>query len=100
MNKNNQYISTYSKDYTWPDISSICRTEPPIKPVVIKDCRCSDLQRVDKEGDLSWSRMGPMGRLLEPKIYPKIERVPKADMSPFDQPLSICVRKENIQKSM
>ncbi|XP_018362301.1 PREDICTED: uncharacterized protein LOC108760707 isoform X2 [Trachymyrmex cornetzi] len=100
MNKINQYVSTYQKDYTWPYVSSICRIQPPIKPIIIKDCTCTDSRQERKElldGKLEkypdWSRMGPMGRLLEPKIYEtKIERAPKADITRLDQLTSICLK--------
>lgn len=110
MNKKNHYVSTYQKDYTWPYVSSVCRPQPPIngKPIVVvrKSCTCTASQRVRKEewdGNrddecLDWSRLGPMGRLLEPKIYgAKIERIPfEADAARVNQLSSICVRKENI----
>lgn len=105
MNRKNHYISTYQKDYTWPYVSTC--TQPPTKLIIVKGCTCTDSQRVRKErwdGNLeeclNWSRKGPTGRLLEPKIYPKIERVPEADVTRFDQLPSICVRKENIQNSV
>ncbi|XP_011689940.1 PREDICTED: uncharacterized protein LOC105451271 isoform X2 [Wasmannia auropunctata] len=83
MKQTNHYVSTYQKDYTWPLVSSIC-IQPPTKPIVVKACMCTDSQQVRKESwdeNLEgWSRMCPMGRLLEPKIYPKIERVPPADL--------------------
>ncbi|XP_024885559.1 uncharacterized protein LOC112463382 [Temnothorax curvispinosus] len=109
MNKKNHfdYISTYQKDYTWPYVPSICRTQPPtkIKPIVVKGCTCIDSRRVrNKEGwdgnleeCLNWSQIGPMGRLLEPKIYPKIDQVPEADsiVTRFDPQLpSICLKEE------
>ncbi|XP_011870518.1 PREDICTED: uncharacterized protein LOC105563499 isoform X2 [Vollenhovia emeryi] len=95
MNKKYHYISTYQKDYTWPYVSSamsICRTQPPAKlaPVVVKGCICTDSRRIRKEERFEWSRVGPMGRLLEPKIYSKIERIPEAHVTRFDQLPSIC----------
>jgi len=97
MNKTNHYISTYQKDYTWPYVSSICRTQPSIKPIIIKDCICTNLWQVHKQdGNLkdcfNWSQMDSMGQLLEPKIYPKIEQIPEPDIMRFDQPPNICVR--------
>ncbi|XP_071578475.1 uncharacterized protein [Temnothorax nylanderi] len=111
MNKKNHfdYISTYQKDYTWPYVPSTCRTQPPTKtkPIVVKGCTCIDSRRVrNKEGwdgnleeCLNWSQIGPMGRLLEPKIYPKIDhQVPEADLivTRFDphQLPSICLKEE------
>lgn len=86
-------------------MSSICRTQPPTKSVVVKDCTCTDSRQILKklwdksfEECVNWSRMDPMGQLLEPKIYPKI--VPEADVPRFDQLPSICVRKENVYHSM
>lgn len=106
MNRKSHYISTYQKDYTWPYVSSIC-IQPPTKPIVIKGCTCTDSQRERKkewDGNLeecfNWSRRGPMGRLLEPKIYPKLERVLEPDVTRFDQLPSICVRKEHIKNSV
>jgi len=96
MNQTNHYISTYQKDYTWPYVSSICRTQPSIKPI-IKDCTCTNLWQVYKQDGklkdcLKWSQMDSMGQLLEPKIYPKIEQIPELDIMRFDQLPSICVR--------
>lgn len=107
MNKKNYFISTYQKDYTWPYVSSKCRTQPPIKPIIVKDCTCTDSRQVleklcdeNLEESVNWSRMGPMGRLLEPKVYPKIVQVPEADVTRFDQLHTICVRKGNVYHSM
>ncbi|XP_018348276.1 PREDICTED: uncharacterized protein LOC108752131 isoform X2 [Trachymyrmex septentrionalis] len=100
MKKINQYITTYQKDYTWPDdVSSKC-FQPPIKPIVVKDCTCTDSRQEYKElldGKLEkyrdWSRMGPMGRLLEPKIYEiKIEQAPKREIMRLDRLTNICFK--------
>ena len=105
MNKINQYVSTYQRDYTWPYVSSICHPyiQPPIKPR-IKDCSSDSRQEYKEllDGKLEkypdWSRMSPMGRLLEPKNYEtKIEWAPKRDRTQLEQLTNICVRKENIR---
>ncbi|XP_012530709.1 uncharacterized protein LOC105833481 isoform X2 [Monomorium pharaonis] len=96
MNQLNHYVSTYQKDYTWPYISSTCCTPPPTKPIVIKACICTDLQpaykKLERDGTLDWSQMGPTGQLVLPKIYPKIKQAPVTDVPPFDQPSHICLR--------
>ncbi|XP_033352326.1 uncharacterized protein LOC117234855 isoform X1 [Bombus vosnesenskii] len=84
-----RYLTTYKKDYTWPStrykrkITSLseyasckCHDRPrEIKPLV----RCGD--------DYDWSRTGPMGRLLDPKLYPaKTGPHPETEATRFDQP--------------
>lgn len=96
----NRYVSTYQKDYTWPDTLGVRRPpSPPIGTVKDTPCRCIDVQRVlaellDTNGEWSrdWGRAGPMGRLLEPRLYAiKIEtKVPARR----DRP-RVCARQVN-----
>jgi hypothetical protein len=70
----NHYVSVYQKDYTWPYPTRICYTEP-VMPTTIKSCTCNDSQALkallDKNAEaVQWSRMDPLGRLLDPKLYP------------------------------
>ncbi|CAL7936436.1 unnamed protein product [Xylocopa violacea] len=84
-----QFLTTYKKDYTWPSTrikrktdllrkedTCGCRERPrEIKPLE----RCGD--------DYDWSRTGPMGRLLDPKLYPaKTGPHPESEATRFDQP--------------
>ncbi|CAK9803677.1 hypothetical protein ANTQUA_LOCUS3741 [Anthophora quadrimaculata] len=83
-----QYLSTYSKDYTWPS------TRIKQKSGLSEDdsCRCykrpQELRPIERCGDdYDWSRTGPMGRLLDPKLYPaKTGPSPESDATKFDQP--------------
>lgn len=84
-----QFMSTYQKDFTWPTTrikrmpgvlseESACRCrEPPRELTPLT--RCGD--------DYDWSRTGPMGRLLDPKLYPaKTGPHPESEATKHDQP--------------
>ncbi|XP_076176633.1 uncharacterized protein LOC143151419 [Ptiloglossa arizonensis] len=86
-----QFITTYQKDYTWPSTKiqhgqSIPRDGGP--------CACDtrsyerDLKVVELcEDEHNWSRIGPMGRLLDPKLYPaKTGPRPESEATKYDQP--------------
>ncbi|XP_054006656.1 uncharacterized protein LOC128891268 [Hylaeus anthracinus] len=84
-----QFISTYQKDYTWPS------TKIQHAPALLREggpCRCDERSRVLKVielcgDDQDWSRIGPMGRLLDPKLYPaKTGPHPETEVTKFDQP--------------
>ncbi|XP_043261908.1 uncharacterized protein LOC122402843 [Colletes gigas] len=83
-----RFISTYQKDYTWPS------TRIQHAPITLRDgsCRCDtrsrELKVIDLCGDdQEWSRLGPMGRLLDPKLYPaKTGPHPETETTKFDQP--------------
>ncbi|KOC67527.1 hypothetical protein WH47_10979 [Habropoda laboriosa] len=83
-----QFITTYSKDYTWPS------TRIKHTPGLSEDdsCRChkrpKEIKPIERCGDdYDWSRTGPMGRLLDPKLYPaKTGPSPESEATKFDQP--------------
>ncbi|XP_076620352.1 uncharacterized protein LOC143341351 [Colletes latitarsis] len=84
-----RFISTYQKDYTWPS------TRIQHAPTTLRDggsCRCNtrsrELKVIDLCGDdQDWSRLGPMGRLLDPKLYPaKTGPHPETEATKFNQP--------------
>lgn len=89
-------MSTYSKDYTWPSL--------PKKRATTEDdglrvglCTCGmdpkDVRVPKMYGDRlagetqDWSRIGPMGPLLDPKLFPaKTGPSPETDETRFGQP--------------
>ncbi|XP_006622240.1 uncharacterized protein LOC102677448 isoform X1 [Apis dorsata] len=84
-----QYLTTYKKDYPWP------ATRIKRKPTELDEygaCKCRDIPREIKPlthcgDDYDWSRTGPMGRLLDPKLFPaKTGPQPETDITKFDQP--------------
>ncbi|KZC07562.1 hypothetical protein WN55_08333 [Dufourea novaeangliae] len=84
-----QYISTYQKDYAWPS-RKMQHTSPELRDG--GSCRCKprppELKVTKVCGDqMEWSRQGPMGRLLDPKLYPaKTGPHPESEATKFDQP--------------
>ncbi|XP_076640655.1 uncharacterized protein LOC143352211 [Halictus rubicundus] len=85
-----QYISTYQKDYTWPS-RKIQRAASKFQDAGFCSCDSSQSREIKVTelcGDQqSWSRMGPMGRLLDPKLYPaKTGPHPETEVTKFDQP--------------
>lgn len=92
MNQKNHFVSTYQKDYVWPDMPGICQTEPSKKPpIAVKICACTDSPRVLKELlDTSLGEYLDRDRtrqLSETKICKT--RLAKK----LDRPSSICVKK-------
>lgn len=96
-----QYLTTYKKDYPWP------ATRIKRKPTELDEygaCKCRDLPREIKPlthcgDDYDWSRTGPMGRLLDAKLYPaKTGPHPETDITRFDQP-GVFMRKVKLEKS-
>mgnify|MGYP004576028331 CR=1 FL=1 len=84
-----QYLTTYKKDYPWP----ATRHKHRIALLRVYDsCKCHDRPREVKPlvrcgDDYDWSRTGPMGRLLDPKLYPaKTGPHPETEATRFDQP--------------
>ncbi|CAD1472791.1 unnamed protein product [Heterotrigona itama] len=84
-----QYLTTYKKDYPSP----VTRYKHRI--VLLREydsCKCHDRPREVKPlarcgDDYDWSRTGPMGRLLDPKLYPaKTGPHPETEATRFDQP--------------
>ncbi|EFN68454.1 hypothetical protein EAG_10427 [Camponotus floridanus] len=92
MNQKNHFVSTYQKDYVWPDMPGICQTEPSTKPPIsVKVCACTDSPQVLKEL-LDTSLGGYLDRdrtrqLSETKICKT--RLAKK----LDRPSKICVKK-------
>ncbi|XP_076303676.1 uncharacterized protein LOC143221903 [Lasioglossum baleicum] len=85
-----QYITTYQKDYAWPS-RKIQRAASKLEDAGFCSCDSSQSREIKVTelcGDQqSWSRMGPMGRLLDPKLYPaKTGPHPETDVTKFDQP--------------
>ncbi|OAD58709.1 hypothetical protein WN48_10397 [Eufriesea mexicana] len=84
-----QYLTTYQKDYTWP-LTRIKRTASLLSEH--DSCRCHDRPREIKPlkrcgDDFDWNRISPMGRLLDPKLYPaKTGPYPETEATRFDQP--------------
>lgn len=95
-----QFITTYQKDYTWPS------TRIKYPPSLLREdgsCRCSssrELNVVDLCGDQQdWSRVGPMGRLLDPKLFPaKTGPHPETEVTKHGQP-DVYMKKVNRLKS-
>ncbi|KAK9305231.1 hypothetical protein QLX08_003668 [Tetragonisca angustula] len=84
-----QYLTTYKKDYPWP------ATRYKHRIALLKEydsCKCHDRPREVKPlvrcgDDYDWSRTGPMGRLLDPKLHPaKTGPHPETEATRFDQP--------------
>ncbi|KAK5643980.1 hypothetical protein RI129_007825 [Pyrocoelia pectoralis] len=66
-----QFVTTYRKDYLWPYVRVIGNNH-------------QDLIAVNEQ---SWSRQGPMGPLMDPKLYPaRVGRSPEVDTMRFNQP--------------
>lgn len=85
-----QYLSTYKKDYVWP--STRMRHAPSSSRDADPSCLCKsssrELKVINLCGDAQdWSRIGPMGRLLDAKLYPaKTGPSPESEATKFDQP--------------
>lgn len=98
MNQKNHFVSTYQKDYAWPDMPGICQTEPPTKPpIAVKVCACTDSPRVLKELlDTSLREYLDRDRtrqLSETKICSKTKLIRHTDAMKLDRPSSICMKK-------
>ncbi|XP_076375803.1 uncharacterized protein LOC143258997 [Megalopta genalis] len=85
-----QYITTYQKDYVWPS-RKIQRAASKLQDASF--CRCDsgqsrEIKVTELCGDQqSWSRIGPMGRLLDPQLFPaKTGPHPETEVTKFDQP--------------
>ncbi|XP_050299767.1 uncharacterized protein LOC126738454 isoform X3 [Anthonomus grandis grandis] len=105
-----QFVTTYRKDYLWPYVKTLgLRPHPEHlfqpqyrdahRPDLIP-CECHNIgdhnvhqnhqrnllgpQAYEEE---AWSRLGPMGPLLDPKIYPaKVSSAPQTQVGRFNQP--------------
>ncbi|XP_057659000.1 uncharacterized protein LOC130895613 isoform X1 [Diorhabda carinulata] len=98
-----QFVTTYRKDYLWPYVKTLgLRPEPEhiYSPEYrSQTCKCHCLPAVPPTsqqrtligpaalGDEEWSRLGPMGPLLEPKVFTaKVSSAPESEVSRFNQP--------------
>ncbi|KAH1028080.1 uncharacterized protein LOC109533751 isoform X3 [Dendroctonus ponderosae] len=104
-----QFVTTYRKDYLWPYVKTLgVRPQPdrlyqpqyndPNRPNYPCECHAiGDPQATNQQlcsllgpqayEEESWSRVGPMGPLLDPKIYPaKVSSAPETQISRFNQP--------------
>ncbi|KAL2714651.1 hypothetical protein V1478_015836 [Vespula squamosa] len=89
-----RYVTTYQKDYTWPysmkQKSKLTTGKDQI--FIIGPCTCGmdskDIKVPKSYGEkYDWSRVGPMGALLDPKLYPaKTGPSPETDETRFGQP--------------
>jgi hypothetical protein len=54
------------------------------------DCHCPKIEKKtlgEDQSEAAWSRLGPMGPLLDPKVYPvKVGVSPESQVSRYDQP--------------
>ncbi|XP_050507477.1 uncharacterized protein LOC126885096 isoform X1 [Diabrotica virgifera virgifera] len=99
-----QFVTTYRKDYLWPYVKTLgLRPEPEhIYSPQYQDqiyCKCHCLPALPATSqqrtligpealhDEEWSRLGPMGPLLEPKVFTaKVSAAPESEISRFNQP--------------
>ncbi|KAF5277861.1 hypothetical protein FQA39_LY06013 [Lamprigera yunnana] len=97
-----QFVTTYKKDYLWPYVKAIGTKpapdhlfEPKLSDPVRLVCACHSMNDQNEEKVVgpsaihgqAWSRQGPMGPLLEPKLYPaKVGAQPEVDTTRFNQP--------------
>ncbi|XP_031353096.1 uncharacterized protein LOC116178006 isoform X2 [Photinus pyralis] len=97
-----QFVTTYRKDYLWPYVRILGNKpapdrlyEPqvrdPNQPLCPCHCLASPADRnpsgPNALNEQSWSRQGPMGPLLDPKLYPaRVGRSPEVDTQRFNQP--------------
>ncbi|CAH1127261.1 unnamed protein product [Ceutorhynchus assimilis] len=95
-----QFVTTYRKDYLWPYVRTL-GVRPYNEPKDrLTPCECRGLSDSKRYADPvaqmlgphayegeSWSRLGPMGPLLDPKVYPaKMSAAPESQLSRYDQP--------------
>lgn len=108
-----QFQTIYRKDYLWPYVRSygikyflyffrfninifdLFRSTPQI-PIggagdnIACECRCPKIEQKkfgSDQPEAAWSRLGPMGPLLDPKVYPaKVGVSPESQISRFNQP--------------
>jgi hypothetical protein len=89
-----QFQTTYRKDYVWPYIRAYGIKVTPVLPEagdhVTCDCHCPKIEKKtlgEDQSEAAWSRLGPMGPLLDPKVYPvKVGVSPESQVSRYDQP--------------
>ncbi|KAL1506019.1 hypothetical protein ABEB36_005456 [Hypothenemus hampei] len=92
-----QFVTTYRKDYLWPYVKTLgLRPNGPLYPIPCECHAIGDPQGTIQQRNLlsplayeeeSWTRTGPMGPLLDPKIYPaKVSAAPESKIGRFNQP--------------
>ncbi|KAK2579767.1 hypothetical protein KPH14_011104 [Odynerus spinipes] len=92
-----RYVSTYSKDYTWPypvkpftklEKNVTFRGGPCTCGMDPKDVKVPRMYSDRLAGETQdWSRLGPMGPLLDPKLFPaKTGPSPETEETRFGQP--------------
>ncbi|KAK9876506.1 hypothetical protein WA026_013880 [Henosepilachna vigintioctopunctata] len=97
-----QFVTTYRKDYLWPYVRTFGAKPAPdhLYAPQYRDqlsCDCKTTTPIQKEdtqaygppaiNEEAWSRLGPMGPLLEPKVYPaRVGAAPESPISRFNQP--------------
>ncbi|XP_030761312.1 uncharacterized protein LOC115886356 isoform X1 [Sitophilus oryzae] len=100
-----QFVTTYRKDYLWPYVKTLgIRPHPETHQFQQSQsipCECHNIgephtdQNQQQRNLLApvayeeeaWSRLGPMGPLLDPKIYPaKVSAAPESQIGRFNQP--------------
>ncbi|CAG9856219.1 unnamed protein product [Phyllotreta striolata] len=92
-----QFLTTYRKDFLWPYVTTL-GFKPKMDDGQYRKCICDDegQQHVTgpdafKSGE--WSRLGPMGPLLEPRIIgAKTGAAPESEVSKYNQP-NVFMRK-------
>ncbi|XP_025601878.2 uncharacterized protein LOC105689229 [Athalia rosae] len=102
----NQYVTTYRKDFFWPFVRTYplrngptyATVSPPNAESKIDPCKCTEESSskalttsatVAREhaDSYEWSRLGPMGPLLDPKLYPaKVGASPETPGMRMNQP--------------
>ena len=94
-----QYLSTYRKDFLWPYVTTFSIKKSPNYSAPREAIRClcgrepggympTKEYSGPQEGETyQWSRLGPMGPLLDPKLYPaKMGPAPEFEITRYDQP--------------
>ncbi|KAG5885849.1 hypothetical protein JTB14_035869 [Gonioctena quinquepunctata] len=105
-----QFVTTYRKDYLWPYVKTLgLRPEPDhIYTPKYRDehycpCHClpekhptSEQRTILGPEALSgeqWSRLGPMGPLMDPKLFPaKVSASPESEISRYNQPNAFLLK--------
>ncbi|XP_074025976.1 uncharacterized protein [Leptinotarsa decemlineata] len=105
-----QFVTTYRKDYLWPYVKTLgLRPEPDrIYQPRYRDeqyCACHCLPEVRPTSEQKtifgpealsgdqWSRSGPMGPLLDPKLFPaKVSAAPESKIGRYNQPNAFMMK--------
>lgn len=100
-----QYVTSYRKDYLWPYVRTYplrggptyATVLPPSGPFEGVPCTCGggpggempikETVAPNDADSYEWSRLGPMGPLLDPKLYPaKVGASPETPSMRINQP--------------